>query len=117
MLPYLAIITCYIIFASKEQNHQVEIRVDFAKQIPRDITNSLFFNNKFSNHEPFASNPACQFHRVIVPYFVFWSKKGSISSAILADILREIDPRNLFDRSAGITLFILFGGYGSYTKF
>jgi hypothetical protein len=51
--------------------------------------------------------PTCEFEGKTVPCFVAWTPKGSITSALLAEMLKKMDDLELFDRSDGIEPFLL----------
>jgi hypothetical protein len=55
----------------------------------------------------------CDFNGKIVPSFVCWSPKGSITSYLLVAMLKKIDNLELFHRSDGIDPFLLLDGHGS----
>jgi hypothetical protein len=57
--------------------------------------------------------PTCEFNGKIVPCFVGWSSKGSITSALLAAMLKRMDVSECFDRSDGIDPFLLLDGHQS----
>jgi hypothetical protein len=61
----------------------------------------------------FPCGPTCDFHGTIVPSFVCWYPKGSITSSLLAFMLKQMDDLKLFDRSDGIDPFLLLDGHGS----
>mmetsp|Transcript_12989 Transcript_12989/g.15241 ORF Transcript_12989/g.15241 Transcript_12989/m.15241 type:complete len:145 (-) Transcript_12989:100-534(-) len=55
----------------------------------------------------------CIFQGKEVLCMIRWSPKGSITSEILTDILRELDHLKVFDRSGGKKPFLLLDGHGS----
>jgi hypothetical protein len=57
--------------------------------------------------------PTCDFNGKTVPCFVGWPSKGSITSALLAAMLKRMDVSEYVDRSDGINPFLLLGGHGS----
>jgi hypothetical protein len=61
----------------------------------------------------FPCGPTWEFDGKTVPCFVRWTPKWSITSALLAAMLRKMDDLELFDRSDGIHPFILLDGHGS----
>jgi hypothetical protein len=61
----------------------------------------------------FPCGPTCEFEGKTVPCFVAWTLKGSIMTALLAEMLKKMDDMELFDRSDGIDPFLLLDGHGS----
>jgi hypothetical protein len=61
----------------------------------------------------FPCRPICEFDGKYVPCFVAWTPKGSIMSALLAEMLKKMDDLELFDRSDDIDPFLLLDGHGS----
>ena len=62
----------------------------------------------------FPGGPRCNFRNVDLPCYVTCSPKGSITSTILADILKFIDDRGVFPRhDNNPTPFLLLDGHGS----
>jgi hypothetical protein len=64
----------------------------------------------------FPCGSTCEFNGKTVPCFVGWSSKGSITSALLAAMLKRMDVSECFDRSDGIDPFLLIDGHGSRFK-
>jgi hypothetical protein len=106
-----------IIFARTIQNPHIEASIDFTKNLIGDVDNSRFFETNFNKGKLFPAGSECAFRGKKVPYFVRWSEKGSITSTILTDILREFDCRNIFDRSNEHIPFLLLDGHGSWTEY
>ena len=67
----------------------------------------------FGEGKVFPGGLTCLFNGKSVPCFVRWSEKGGINSAILTDILREMDARGIFKREDGRVPFLLLDGHGS----
>jgi hypothetical protein len=61
----------------------------------------------------FPCGPTCEFNGKTVPWFVGWKPKGSITSDLLAEMLKKMDDLELFDRSDGIDPFLLLDGHSS----
>jgi hypothetical protein len=61
----------------------------------------------------FPCGRTCEFQGKTVPCFVAWTPKGSIMSALLAEMLKKMDDLELFDRSDGIDPFLLLEAHGS----
>jgi hypothetical protein len=61
----------------------------------------------------FPLGPTCTFNGVTVPTFVMCSKNGSIACQLLTSMIANMDEHSLFDRSSGITPFLLCDGHGS----
>ena len=57
--------------------------------------------------------PVCTFNGVSVPCFCGFSDSGTITSELLAAILKFMDGLNLFDRSDGVPPFLLLDCHGS----
>lgn len=58
-------------------------------------------------NKQFPGGPSCIFQGKEVPCLKRWSEKGSITSAILVDILATLDHIDVFDRRNGKLPFIL----------
>ena len=57
--------------------------------------------------------PTCTFMNKTIPCYIGTSPKASITSTMLADMLRTIDSYNFFDRSDGTLPFLLLDGHHS----
>jgi hypothetical protein len=64
----------------------------------------------------FPFGPTCTFNSIEVPMFVTCTKNGSITSELLANMLQRMGDFLLFDRSQGISPFLLCDGHGSRFK-
>jgi hypothetical protein len=58
--------------------------------------------------------PTFEFDGKNVPCVVGGTPKGSITSAVMAEMLKKMGDLELFDRSDGIHLFLLLDRYGSH---
>jgi hypothetical protein len=60
--------------------------------------------------------PICQYNGVEIPCFVCCTKKESITSELLVEMLKTIDGYKLFDHSDGSLPFLLLEGHQSWTQ-
>ena len=90
-----------VMIAVVVQSAQIETGIDVTKQIVGDVDDPKFFENNFGEGKSFPGGPIYTFRGKKVPFFVRWSEKGNIKSNMLTEILREMDARELFDRSNG----------------
>jgi hypothetical protein len=57
--------------------------------------------------------PSCTFNGLNVPCFCCASENGSISGALLTQMLQAIDTLGVFDHSTGLNPFLLLDGHTS----
>jgi hypothetical protein len=57
--------------------------------------------------------PTCEFAGKSLPTFWCCSESGSITAELLTDMLRYLDKANIFDRSDGVSPFLLLDAHGS----
>lgn len=74
-----------------------------------DVRNN---SGSLDNRHP-QQGPFCHINGTTVPTFCCCSENGSISSELLAEMLRVIDRFKVFDQSDGIAPFLLLDGHGS----
>jgi hypothetical protein len=61
----------------------------------------------------FPMGPQCNFNGVDVPCFCCCSENGSITANLLVEMLKTMDSLKVFDRSDGVSPFLLLDGHGS----
>jgi hypothetical protein len=61
----------------------------------------------------FPFGPTCSFNGSEVPTVDTCNKNGRIASQLLTNILSKMDDLDLFDRSDGVSPFLLCDGHGS----
>ena len=101
-----------VMFSGVMQNTQVESGLDFTKTHVGDIEDPRFFENNFGPGKVFPGGPVCTFRGKVVPCFVSWSPKGSMTITMLTYVFREMDDRKMFDRTEGRIHFVLLDGHG-----
>jgi hypothetical protein len=57
--------------------------------------------------------PACSYNGKNIPCYYCASGSGSITGALLNDMLMAIDKLNIFDCGTGLNPFLLLDGHGS----
>ena len=106
-------VMCVVIFAGKRETKLYETGMDiFAEQIG-EVGDEDFFEKNSGKGRRYPGGPTCSFQGKTVPCLTRFSPKGSITSAILVDILATLDLIGVFDRSDGKVPFLLLDGHGS----
>jgi hypothetical protein len=104
-------IMCAIIFAAKTMREEWALGHDpFVDWIGQedDVSNNV------GEGRAMPQGPECNFRGKNVPCFCCNSENGSITGALLKEMLEALDRLNIFDRSeAGLNPFILLDGHGS----
>ena len=106
-------VLCLIIISGVREHLNIETGIDPTKPILGDVNDENFIEQNFGPDKLFPGGPTCQFNGKEIPCMVRWSPKGSITSQILADSLAHIDSFQVFDRSNGMTPFLLLDGHNS----
>ena len=105
-------VLCVIIFASETLTVEERLGVDIHAPSPQD--DRMFSKDHYGPGKYFPGGPKCKFRGVDVPCFVTCSPKGSITSQILADVLKWLDDLHIFPRDNNSpTPFLLLDGHGS----
>ena len=105
-------VLCVIIFASETLTVEERLGVDIHAPSPQD--DDIFSEDHHGPGKYFPGGPRCRFRGIDVPCYVTCSPKGSITSQILADVLKWLDDRNVFPRDDNSpTPFLLLDGHGS----
>ena len=104
-------VLCGIIFAAEKLSVEERLGIDiFAKCRDDD----MFGNENYGPGKYFPGGPKCRFRGHEIPCYVTCSPKGSITSTILADMLKWIDGYGVFPRvPGGPTPFLLLDCHGS----
>jgi len=106
-------VLCVIVIAGKRESFGVETGIDPSAVIEGDIVDDDFFDKNYGHGKLFPSGPSCHFNDQDIPCLVRWSEKGGITSEILAECLEHIDSYNVFERTEGLSPFLLLDGHGS----
>jgi hypothetical protein len=61
----------------------------------------------------FPMGPQCNYNGVDIPCFCCCSENGSITANLLVEMLKAMDSLKVFDRSDGVSPFLLLDGHGS----
>jgi len=105
-------VLCAIIFASETLSAEERLGIDIFADCPEDST--MYNKENYGPGKYFPGGPRCTFRNIDLPCYVTCSPKGSITSTILADILKFIDDRKVFPRhDNNPTPFLLLDGHGS----
>ena len=105
-------IMCVIIFAGIGSQAVVEIEMDvFVEQEGEDSDDDYFKKNSGKNKR-YPRGPTCTFQGTEVPCLTQWSPEGSITPAILMDILEILEHLKVFDRAKGRKPCLLLDGHG-----
>ena len=73
-------------------------------------TDEDFMENNTGKGKIFPCGPTCIFNGKEIPCYCDWSENRSITSPILANILRTLDEYGVCDRGDGVTSFLLLDG-------
>jgi hypothetical protein len=110
-------VMCSVIFKSELKVCQLPISWTMGININKDILTGIDNVETFSINQgkgkAMEGGPICFFNGKNIPCFIGASPKASITSTMLADMLRFMDDLNVFDRSTGITPFLLLDGHHS----
>ena len=103
-------VLCGIIFAAETLTVEDRLGIDIFAQCNDD----MFSNENYGPGKYFPGGPKCNFRGHQIPCYVTCSPKRSITSTILADMLKWIDDLGVFPRvPGGPTPFLLLDGHGS----
>lgn len=111
-------VLCVVIMKSEMTIAEVPISwkwgIDITKSANQDgKCNAELFEDNCGKEKIISGGPVCTFQGKEIPCFVGSSKKASITSQMLADILTYMDELELFDRSTGKKPFLLVDGHHS----
>ena len=97
-------VICAIIFAAETLSVEERLGLD----IFADCKDDMFSVQNYKPGKYFPGGPKCTFNGCDIPCYVTASPKGSITSVILADMLKWIDGIGVYPRRAnGPTPFLL----------
>ena len=105
-------VMCVIIFSRKREIKLYETGMDVFTKKEGSVSDDNYLKNS-GKVKRYPGGPTCRFQGVEVPYLARWSKKGSITSEILVNILKTLDHLGVFDRSKRAHPFLLLDGHGS----
>jgi len=101
---------CAIIFAAKSLREEWVMGFDPFTEWIGDENNT---DENCGEGKMYPFGPACTFKGKTIPCFCCCSENGSITGHLLTNMLRFIDAREVFDRSTGLSPFLLLNGHGS----
>ncbi len=108
VLPFVSgtgdALMCAIIFKSEQKVSEIPL----SWKLGVDITVTDLEDKKLA----MSGGPTCSFNGKSIPTFFGTSPKASITSQLLADMLKFIDQCGIYDRSIA-TLFLLLDGHHS----
>ena len=107
------VVMCVIIFAGLKPKVLYETGYDPHAEMFGDWLDEDFMEKNTGDGKMFPCGPTCSFRGKEVPTFCAWSENGSVTSEILADILRRLDEYEVCDRTNGVKPFLLLDGHGS----
>jgi hypothetical protein len=104
-------VMCAIIFAAKELDPSWVLGLDlFVPWIGED-NNDISANTGKGKRYP--QGPVCNINGKIVPTFCGCHESGSITAGLLVKMLQTMDNIGVFDRSDGVSPFLILDGHGS----
>ena len=111
-------VLCVIILKSEQNVKDIPLNWKWGIDITKtaDVTGKCsaeLFEDNCSEDGVICGGPKCTFRGKELPCFIGSSKKASITSQMLADILAYIDEIGLYDRSTGKKPFLLIDGHHS----
>ena len=107
------VVMCVIIFAGLRPNALYETGFDPDADMIGNELDDDFLEKNTGKGKIFPCGPTCHFNGKDIPCFCAWSKNGSVTSQILADILAELDLHGAIERKNGVKPFLLLDGHGS----
>jgi hypothetical protein len=110
-------VMCAVIFKSEKSIQEIPLSWRYGIDVTKDMKEGenevqLFLNN-CGPDEAMSGGPQCFFKGKNIPCFTGCSPKASITSQMLADMLKAMDDHELFDRSDGSRPFLLLDGHHS----
>ena len=84
----------------------------FAEQ-EGEVSDDDYFKKNSGKNKRYPGGSTCIFQGIEVPCLTQWIPKGSITSAILINMLATLDHLKVFDRTGGRKLFLLLDVHGS----
>lgn len=112
-------VLCAVILKSKKEVSEVPLSwqfgIDITKNVHGDINgnNIDFFLQNSNKGCAMQGGPDCFYNGNTVPCFVGTSPNASITSVLLAEMLKHMDKFAIFDRSEGRCPFLLLDGHQS----
>jgi len=105
---------CTIIFAAKSFQEEWKMGFDpFTEWVGGE--DDIRLNCGDGKQYPYG--PTCSFKGKEVPCYCCCSESGSINRKILTDMLCYLDSLEIFDRSTGLSPFLILDGHGSRFEF
>ena len=106
-------VMCVVIFTGTRENRLWETGIDAFAETEGRVSDADYFEKNSGKNKRFPGGPTCTCQGKEVPCLTRWSPSGSITSAILVDILSTLDHIGVFDRSNGKVPFLLLDSHGS----
>eukprot|EP00978_Attheya_sp_CCMP212_P026409 scaffold86813_cov51-Attheya_sp.AAC.1 len=94
-------VMCVVIMTGVQQKTVHEIGIDMLADCEGTVDDPDYYENNIGPGKRFPGGPTCEFRGKTVPCMICWSKKGGVTSEILADFLRTMDELELFPRVDG----------------
>jgi hypothetical protein len=110
-------IMCAIILKSEKHVSEIptswKLGIDITRPLePADTDEEMLMKN-IGEGKAMHAGPTCVYNNKTIPCFVCTSPKASITSDLLAEMLKAIDSYHVFDRSDGKKPFLLLDGHHS----
>jgi hypothetical protein len=111
-------VLCVIILKSEKPVEEIPISWKWGIDITKNVDNNgtcqaELFDQNCGEDKIICGGPKCTFQGKDLPCFIGTSPKASITSQMLADILKFLDGIGLYDRTTGKTPFLLVDGHHS----
>lgn len=111
-------VLCVVILKSEQNIKDIPLTWKWGIDITKPANNNGkcqadLFEDNCGEENIISGGPKCTFRGKEIPCFVGSSKKASITSQMLADILTYMDELKLYDRSTGKKPFLLVDGHHS----
>ena len=104
---------CVIIFSGTRETKLYKTGMDVFTKEKSSVSGDDYFQKNSGKCKQFPGRSTCTFQGVEAPCLIRWSKKGSIASEILVNILKTLDHLGVFDCSKGARPFLLLDRHGS----
>ena len=93
-------VMCIVIIQGSQVNRSAEVGIDISIEPEGDPEDPDFFLKNSGPGKYFPGGPVCHFRGKDIPPMVRWSESGSITSEILADVLKTLDKLEVYPRSS-----------------
>jgi hypothetical protein len=113
-------VLCSIILKSNKEISEIpmnwKLGIDIRRDLTRNTNNVEFVRANIGEGTSLPGGQRCTYRGKELPCFVGFSPNASITSEMLANMLKQIDEFHVFDRKDGVKPFLLLDGHHSRLK-